>query len=81
VLVQAPRNQRALIERIERLFESFRRLRPDRLDSERGHHGLELSIVRATAAAHGAALNSAPGPDGGLAVTVTFPTPAPEPPA
>jgi signal transduction histidine kinase len=65
-------------QEIDRLFEPFRRLREDRLDSERGHHGLGLSIVRATAAAHGAAVGAAPGPDGGLALTVTFPAPPPE---
>jgi hypothetical protein len=31
-----------------------------------------LSIVRAVAAAHRATLVATPGPDGGLAITVTF---------
>jgi signal transduction histidine kinase len=33
-----------------------------------------LSIVRAVAAAHRATLAATPGPDGGLAITVTFPS-------
>jgi signal transduction histidine kinase len=58
---------------IERLFEPFRRLRPDREADEDGHHGLGLSIVQATAAAHHAIVTTTPGPDGGLAITVDFP--------
>jgi signal transduction histidine kinase len=57
---------------IERLFEPFRRLATDRTTAD-GHHGLGLSIVRAVAAAHRATVAATPGPDGGLAITVTFP--------
>jgi signal transduction histidine kinase len=59
---------------VERLFQPFQRL-----DPRRGHykdgHGLGLSIVRAIATAHRARISAYPVPDGGLAVTVTFPQP------
>ena len=58
-------------EEIERLFEPFRRLTTDRTTAD-GHHGVGLSIVRAVAAAHRATIAATPGPDGGLAITVTF---------
>ena len=58
---------------IERLFEPFRRLTTDRTTAD-GHHGVGLSIVRAVATAHRATLAATPGPDGGLAITVTFPS-------
>ena len=58
---------------IERLFEPFRRLTTDRTTAD-GHHGLGLSIVRAIATAHRATVAATPGPDGGLAITVTFPS-------
>jgi signal transduction histidine kinase len=64
---------------IGRLFQSFQRLgtRRARCDG----HGLGLSIVRAIAAAHGAAITAQPAPGGGLSVTVSFPPPAlPAPP-
>jgi signal transduction histidine kinase len=57
---------------IERLFEPFRRLTTDRTTAD-GHHGLGLSIVRAVATAHRATVAATPGPDGGLAIAVTFP--------
>ena len=57
---------------IERLFEPFRRLTTDRTAAD-GHHGLGLSIVRAVATAHRATVAATPGPDGGLAIAVTFP--------
>ncbi|HET7048035.1 MAG TPA: HAMP domain-containing sensor histidine kinase [Solirubrobacteraceae bacterium] len=57
---------------IERLFEPFRRLTTDRTTAD-GHHGLGLSIVRAVATAHRATVAATPGPDGGLAMTVSFP--------
>ena len=57
---------------IERLFEPFRRLTTDRTTAD-GHHGVGLSIVRAVATAHRATVAATPGPDGGLAITVTFP--------
>jgi signal transduction histidine kinase len=64
---------------VDRLFQPFERLgpRPARRD---GHgHGLGLSIVRAIAAAHGAAIRARARPAGGLAVDVTFFPPPPVP--
>ena len=58
---------------LERLFEPFQRIGATRTASADGHHGLGLSIVRAIATAHGATLTARPQPDGGLAVTVSFP--------
>jgi signal transduction histidine kinase len=59
---------------INRLFQPFQRL-----DSHRTHHkdghGLGLSIVRAIATAHGAAITAHPRPEGGLSIEVTFPPP------
>jgi signal transduction histidine kinase len=60
-------------EETERMFEPFQRLGGGRAARADGHHGLGLSIVRAIATAHDAAVAAAPRPDGGLAVTVTFP--------
>jgi signal transduction histidine kinase len=57
-------------DRLDQLFEPFQRLRRTAGD---GHHGLGLSIVRAVAAAHDAALSARCGPDGGLVVEVSFP--------
>ena len=56
---------------VDRLFQPFQRLapRPARRD---GGHGLGLSIVRAIAAAHAAAITARPRPGGGLAIDVTF---------
>ena len=61
---------------IDRLFQPFQRLgpRPARRD---GGHGLGLSIVKAIATAHAATITAQPRPGGGLAITVTFPPPAP----
>jgi signal transduction histidine kinase len=59
-------------QEVERLFEPFRRLEPDRT-SDDGHHGLGLSIVRAVATAHRANVIATAGPDGGLAIAVSFP--------
>ncbi|MET9863894.1 HAMP domain-containing sensor histidine kinase [Streptomyces smyrnaeus] len=56
--------------RIPALLQPFQRLAPRGADEG---HGLGLSIVAAVAQAHGADLTTLPGPDGGLAVTVTFP--------
>lgn len=67
-------------EQVDALFEPFRRLAPDRVDSVRGV-GLGLSIVRSVARAHGGAVRAlARSSGGGLDVTVTLPTrpPAPE---
>jgi signal transduction histidine kinase len=55
---------------IPRLFEPFQRL-TDRVGSATGT-GLGLSIVRAVARAHGGTVTAAPGPTGGLTVTVDF---------
>ncbi|MCY0924447.1 MULTISPECIES: sensor histidine kinase [unclassified Streptomyces] len=57
--------------RVDGLFEPFRRLDHDR--SAVQGHGLGLSIVRSIADAHGATTTAAPGPDGGLAITIRFP--------
>ncbi|MEU8803658.1 HAMP domain-containing sensor histidine kinase [Spirillospora sp. NPDC048819] len=57
---------------IETIFEPFRRLGNDRVRSDRGS-GLGLSIVRATATAHGGTVTAAPRPGGGLVVTVRLP--------
>ena len=61
----------------ERLFEPFRRVGSSRVNSGDGH-GLGLSIVRAIADAHGAALTVEPQREGGLRVEVVFPAPVPE---
>ena len=58
-------------EEVERLFEPFERLGSGRAATD-GHHGLGLSIVRAIAAAHSAAVDAQPLTGGGLAVTVSF---------
>ena len=55
-----------------RLLEPFQRAAPDRTASPDGL-GLGLSIVVDIAKAHGASLEARPQPEGGLAVTVSFP--------
>ncbi|GAB2836195.1 HAMP domain-containing protein [Streptomyces daliensis] len=57
-------------DQVDRLFEPFQRLRRTAGD---GHHGLGLSIVRAIATAHGAALSADARPSGGLVVEAVFP--------
>jgi len=59
---------------IDRLFQPFQRLGPRRAGRD-GGHGLGLSIVRAIAIAHAAAITARPRPGGGLAIDVTFPPP------
>jgi signal transduction histidine kinase len=54
------------------LFQPFQRLHPRGIHDD-GGHGLGLSIVRAIASAHGAAITASARPGGGLAVDVTFP--------
>jgi signal transduction histidine kinase len=63
---------------IERLFQPFQRLRNDRAQHGSGL-GLGLSIVRAIATAHGADVTTRAQPDGGLTVSVTFPSGASSP--
>ena len=60
-------------DELELLFEPFQRLGGGRTAAGDGHHGLGLSIVRAIAAAHRATVTARPQPNGGLAVTVSFP--------
>ncbi len=59
---------------IERLFQPFQRLDPRRAVYRNGH-GLGLSIVRAIASAHGAAVKADPLGEGGLSIRVSFPSP------
>ncbi|GLW07745.1 sensor protein CutS [Microtetraspora sp. NBRC 13810] len=54
------------------LFEPFRRLNADRVDSAKGS-GLGLSIVRAVVQAHGGNVSAVPREGGGLVVTVRLP--------
>jgi signal transduction histidine kinase len=60
---------------VDRLFEPFQRLDPQRTHHRDGH-GLGLSIVRAIASAHGATVTARPLPQGGLSVDVAFPAAA-----
>ncbi len=64
------------IGEVDRLFEPFQRLHAGRSADSNGHFGLGLSIVRAIATAHGAALDARPLAGGGLSVTVSFPRPS-----
>ncbi len=68
------RNSGAVIapEHVGGLFEPFRRMSVDRVESARGV-GLGLSIVRAVASAHGGTVTAEPVASGGLAVTVSLP--------
>ncbi len=68
---------------IDRLFQPFQRLGPRSARRNRQGHGLGLSIVRAIADAHAAALTVQPRPGGGLAISITFPPvrPGTDPPA
>ncbi len=59
-------------EEVQRLFQPFQRLAPDRAGHREGH-GLGLSIVRAIATAHGASITASARTDGGLAIEVSFP--------
>ncbi len=59
-------------ENTAQLLEPFRRLNGDRT-SHAGGVGLGLSIVEAIATAHGADLELAARPEGGLDVLVAFP--------
>jgi len=55
---------------LERLFQPFQRLDPNRTNS--AGTGLGLSIVQAIATAHGGELSVRPGPAGGLHIEVAF---------
>jgi signal transduction histidine kinase len=68
-------------DEIETMFEPFRRLGRPRTGSAAGQHGLGLSIVRAIAEAHHAAIDARPRPGGGLSVTVAFTAITVAPPA
>jgi signal transduction histidine kinase len=57
-------------DRIDALFEPFRRLEADR--TALGGLGLGLSVVRAVVLAHGGSVHARPGPEGGLEVTVVL---------
>lgn len=57
---------------VDRLFEPFRQLAGER--TRHDGHGLGLAIVSAVASAHDASLIARARPDGGLDVTVVFPT-------
>jgi signal transduction histidine kinase len=63
---------------VERLFEPFQRLAPDRTADSDGH-GLGLSIVRATATAHEATITTHASAEGGLEIHVNFPLRHPDP--
>lgn len=58
---------------VDRLFQPFQRLSPDRI--HRRGHGLGLSIVRAIATAHCATISAHPSPEGGLSIEIDFPPP------
>ncbi|GLW67244.1 sensor protein CutS [Actinomadura rubrobrunea] len=57
---------------VDRLFEPFRRLNADRVESAKGA-GLGLSIVRSVVLAHRGMVYAAPRAGGGLIVTVRLP--------
>ena len=58
-------------DEIQRLFQPFQRLAPDRSGRREGY-GLGLAIVNAVVQAHHATLTASPRPEGGLSVTVRF---------
>jgi signal transduction histidine kinase len=62
---------------VDRLFQPFQRLGRHRANYSDGH-GLGLSIVRAIATAHDAAITARPRPDGGLSVSIAFPQQQPQ---
>jgi len=60
---------------LDRLFQPFQRLGDERVRHRRDSGlGLGLAIVRAIAVAHGAELTARPRPEGGLDITVSFPS-------
>jgi signal transduction histidine kinase len=60
---------------VDLLFEPFQRL--GHRSARRDGHGLGLSIVKAIAITHGAAITAQPRPGGGLSIDVTFPPSTP----
>ncbi|MBN6055305.1 HAMP domain-containing histidine kinase [Nonomuraea sp. RK-328] len=58
---------------VNSLFEPFRRLHADRVESAKGA-GLGLSIVRAVVQAHGGNVTAVPREGGGLVVTIRLPS-------
>lgn len=60
-------------EVVARLFEPFARNGRERLQHREGF-GLGLSIVRSVAQAHSAVIDAVPRPEGGLSITVAFPS-------
>jgi signal transduction histidine kinase len=64
-------------DKVQSLFEPFQRL--DGRAADHDGLGLGLSIVAATAEAHGGRLHAAARPRGGLDITVDFPAPDPAP--
>jgi signal transduction histidine kinase len=57
---------------VDRLFEPFRRLNTDRIESAKGA-GLGLSIVRSVVNAHRGSVYATPRQGGGLIITVRLP--------
>ena len=58
-------------DQIQRLFQPFQRLAPDR-NGRRDGYGLGLAIVNAVTQAHHATLTTSARPEGGLSITVRF---------
>jgi signal transduction histidine kinase len=58
-------------DQIQRLFQAFQRLAPDR-NGRRDGYGLGLAIVSAVTQAHHATLTTSAPPEGGLSITVRF---------
>jgi signal transduction histidine kinase len=61
-------------DQIQRLFQPFQTLAPDR-NGRRDGYGIGLAIVSAITHAHHATLTASPRPEGGLSVTVRFARP------
>jgi signal transduction histidine kinase len=59
-------------DRVDELFEPFRRLHPDRTGTADGA-GLGLSIVAAITHAHGGTVHATANPEGGLSITIALP--------
>ncbi|MEV6036522.1 HAMP domain-containing sensor histidine kinase [Nonomuraea sp. NPDC052116] len=62
-------------DQIQRLFQPFQKLAPDR-HGRRDGYGLGLAIVNAVTQAHHATLTTRARPEGGLAITVRFASPS-----